>query len=406
MANKELLDYVKQQLEQHANRQEIQDILITNGWLSAEIEEAFNLCSPQNPAITPNHAVPEVPVAPAVDEAAAQSPKKGSKILWALLGIILGALVVGAGVLGYFYYFPEPGTVVQKMFANFSQVKSAQYSGEIKANLIDQSAENKAQNFSITFAGDSEMQNPDTAKGIFSLAAAGSDPSIGQISLAIEVRSVDKALYIKLTEVPDLGLIDLSFLKDQWVKIDLKSLESLGVQQLKEVEGKQNLSVQQVERLRAVLSQAKILQITQKLAGQKFEGIDTYHYKFTVDKKELKNLIIEINGIVNPDKPFDTQQIADLDKQLAQNNLPEGEIWIGKKDFLPYKISSSFAIEATETLKTSGNVDFILQFKNFNQPVSVEAPLPVKTIEEILGAIFGGLGSSMTSALIPAETVK
>ena len=51
-------------------------------------------------------------------------------------------------------------------------------------------------------------------------------------------------------------------------------------------------------------------------------------------------------------------------------------------------------IKEADQSKTSGKVSFILLFKNFNKPVQIEIPAPVKTLEEILGGLFGGLSGA------------
>ena len=94
--------------------------------------------------------------------------------------------------------------------------------------------------------------------------------------------------------------------------------------------------------------------------------------------------------IVQPELATEKTQTG-FDKAFSAFELPNGEIWIGKKDYLPYKLSLDLAIKETDLSKTSGRLSFALSLKNFNQPVRIEAPQEFKTIEEIMNGLFGGL---------------
>ena len=82
MVNQQLLDYIKQQTQQGANREQIKSSLMANGWQAQDIEESFTALnfpvSPeQNPAIL------------------AKSPMAVWKIVMASL---IGVAVIGGGV--------------------------------------------------------------------------------------------------------------------------------------------------------------------------------------------------------------------------------------------------------------------------------------------------------------------
>lgn len=83
MTNQQLLNYIKQRLQQGVNKGDIKNSLIANGWQASNIEEAFN-------SITAPNQFNNSP----------QSSK--SKVLFITIAIIIGALVIGGGVAGYF----------------------------------------------------------------------------------------------------------------------------------------------------------------------------------------------------------------------------------------------------------------------------------------------------------------
>jgi len=331
------------------------------------------------------------------------------KTLLAITILIAGVLVLGGGVFAYFNYFQSPEKIVQKMIDKLTEIKSLEYSGEIKieVNAVDlldsgnllQSAQpvsnNKTSNLSVNFSGVFDANDLNNPKGSFSFNI--NTEALGQenFTLGLEIRTINKIVYVKLSNI---SLLDLTAVSNQWIKIDTEALKKqFGLEkieeQLKEAQKKQELSPEQIEKLEIAVQQAKIIKITKKLPSEKIEGISTYHYKFTIDKEGIKNLFIEISKIAW-DKTFTEKELAEFNKSFEAFEaveLSEGEIWIGKKDLLPYKISLNSVIKETNKSKTSGKVDFVLLFKNFNKPIQIEIPAPVKTLEEILGGLFGGL---------------
>lgn len=419
MINQQLLDFIKQQSQQGKDKEEIKNSLMTNGWQASDsdIEEAFNsLASPNRPVVQPP---PGLSSPQTFSTFSSQPQKKLNKTLLAIFSII-GVLVIGGGAFAYFYYFQSPERIVQRMTARLAEIKSLEYSGEIKAevdtgnllgggNLLQLSqpvVAQKASNFSINFTGVSDVKDLNNPQGSFSFNINTDALTEGQFTFGLEIRNVGKIIYVKISDVPNLGFFDLSAVKNQWVKIDTEALKKqFGFEkleeQLKEAQKQQELTPEQIEKLKEVVKQAKVFKITQKFASEKINGVNTHHYKFTIDKEGIKKLVTDISQIVQ-NKTLTEKELTDFNKSLEAIELPEGEIWIGKKDLLPYKVSLSSTIKGTEQLKTSGKISFTLLFKNFNKPVQIDIPTQTKPLEEILGGLFSGLQGSTPGSSFPS----
>lgn len=421
MINQQLLDFIKQQSQQGVNREGIRNSLITNGWQASDIEEVFTSIDSQN---QPSVQSPSGPSNPQPLQSFSTFPSqpqmKANKTLLAIISVI-GMLVIGGGALAYFYYFQSPEKIVQRMATKLADVESLEYSGEIKAEVDASSltggtsllqpvqpteATKKASNFSINFNGVSNVKDLNNPQGSFSFNINTDALTEGQFNFELEVRNVGKIIYVKISDVPNLGLFDLSAVKNQWVKIDTEALKKqFGLEkleeQLKEAQKQQELSPEQIEKLKEAIQQAEILKITQKLPSEKINGVSTHHYKFAIDKQGIKKLTTDISQIVQ-NKALTEKELADFDKSLEAIELPEGEIWIGKKDLLPYKVSLSSTIKETEQSKTSGKISFTLLFKNFNKPVQIDIPAQAKPLEEVLGGLFGGLQGLTPGSQFPS----
>ena len=206
----------------------------------------------------------------------------------------------------------------------------------------------------------------------------------------LEVRIIDKIGYLKLDDFPDLGF-DASFLKGQWIKGDFKEIKKTHSKEVQKEE--QELSPEQQKKIKEAITKAKIFKITKELQDEKIEGVDTHHYKFSIDEEKVIQLFIEISKIISPNESLNEKELkgsltASLDNEAIES--AKGEVWIGKKDFLLYKLLFSSAIKETEKTKSEGKLTIQTQFKNYHKPVQIDIPKPTKPFEEVLGALLGG----------------
>lgn len=99
---------------------------------------------------------------------------------------------------------------------------------------------------------------------------------------------------------------------------------------------------------------------------------------------ELKNFISELASTVYRYEPTE-EELKSLDDFLKtiQQNL-KGEIWIGKKDYFPYKLTVVLNLKEFRDLKSQIKLDVNLLFTNHNKPVKIDIPLEAKNLEEII----------------------
>jgi len=109
MINQQLLDYIKQQLQQGANKEQIKSSLMANGWQMQDIDEVFSLI--ENPANQSHPALPSVqtisslPGATAIFGQAWTIYKQrlgtflGVMVIPMLVSIMVSAILIGGGLL-------------------------------------------------------------------------------------------------------------------------------------------------------------------------------------------------------------------------------------------------------------------------------------------------------------------
>lgn len=418
--------------------------------------EALRASRPANePIIDPNlSSEPEKKI---TLEQIEQAEKKDSKLIIVLSILLITVLLSAGGVFAYFQYFNTLNydQVLAKMMANLVSIKSLEYNGEIKAEFsttgiiptslnpqsnlmentvytIDSSstdatssliAVNQASttnltqssstssfvkptaNFTVTFSGNSDLVNVDNPKSSF-LFKIGSDILTNEnVALSAEFRNVGKSFYFKFNNLPKISLFDLSKFENQWVKVDYSEVKNrlTGKASSSPVTGTDsNLTPEQLAQIKTAFLASKIIKVTAVLPDETLDGVETYHYRFIFDQDEIKSLINQISKIVQ-DKELTPEENQKINQSFADLQSWPVEIWIGKQDFYPYKISLNPAIKSQSGSGDLGQVKISLQFKNFNQPVRVVDPVPFKTVEEIMAEF---LPKPYASSTVGTSTVK
>ena len=407
MINQQVLDYIKQQLEKGATKKSISSSLVSQGWQASDIEEAFNMVSSSNSSASPQDTTSQP-----FSTSPQQPGKRINKSLVIVISII-GVLIIAGGVFGYFYYFQEsPEKIIQKMSDRLTEVELSEFEGEIKAEIImpdlfggagagdsvQPAPSQQIGNLSINFnskADISDLNNPRTSFAFNIRTDALKELTQEDLVFGLEFRAIDQVAYLKLSNIPKLGFFDLSSITNQWIKIDAEGLKKeLGSEksekQVKKEQKQQWLSSEQIEKLKQV--KAPIFKITDKLPSEKINGIKTHHYKLVGNKEGLKKFVINIISIVQS-KSLTEKEMANLDEGLENIESFGGEIWIGKKDLLPYKIFLQASIKEIKEYKASGKLTLMILFKSYNKPVQINVPSPVKSLEQILDELFSSLSS-------------
>jgi len=317
---------------------------------------------------------------------------------------------------------PSPEKVLERMEEEMEKVKSALSKTEI--SLTGKNEEE----ISVELKVKSKWEKIDSGKtkseGDFSLTFSSQGKFIGgKVLLAGKTIGEDKTVFLKMTTVPELPFlkmmgIDLSQLKDEWIKIDSQFLKDfMGGEDKKSTEEEQKVEKELQEKIKKVFREKRILLVEKELEDEEIGGKKVYHYLVRVNKSEFSNAIVEI--LKNTEKSMLEESGATLTldpekfKKEILDKLGEikGQLWIGKKDYLLYKSTFETEVEL-ETKK--GKVNFSFKFNNenskFNQPVKITLPSEYKNFSEILALWLDQygkfLGESFSKTKAKAKDAK
>lgn len=406
MVTPELRAYVQKRREEGASQEEITQMLTAAGWQEQDIKEALG----------------------------SEPSKKRARPLSILIASLIGILVLAGGVFAFWYFAkdPSPEEVMARMMKNIAEVKSLAYSGGIRIEVGKESLEDntlfdlggiagfldtgdlsvthppslpsEAQNIivSIDFSGASDGYDPKNSKALVTLDMRLDFSPEGKFAFGFETRFIDNVVYAKLARfemdpaLPFLDGITPSF-KDQWFKIDQETLNKLNTYD-QGFKANSDLSEEEFARLQEALKNAQIVRITETLPKSTLDGIKAFHYKFVLNKEGLRAYLVEIINIAQT-KNLSREELRELKQVLESGEFDTvldvlvkgftGEIWIGKKDFLPHRASAKLTFKEEKSQKEAAKMSILVNMKDFNKPVAVEAPAHAKPLEMLVEEVFG-----------------
>jgi len=316
-------------------------------------------------------------------------------------GVFLGAILYTKAWDPLWNLFREkPEDVVKQMVLKMQEVKNAH--SEISFSLNIKNTEESAifsdikanSNFITDF--DFTIKEEPKSQAIISFSSSVSNPrETFNLRLSGENRIIGENFYFKIINI-DIPIfssmvlalgVDLNKIKNQWVKIDKSSLESIGSSY-----GYQSAENQQqkAEKFKNIILQNLSFYVKKEFSDEKIKNTSVYHYSLFLSKENIKKIITEAQKETKSD--LLSEEMEKIDEFLNQTGDLTADFWIGKKDNLLYKILFQNQIQAKkEQLGFDGSISFNLEinFSNFNEPVIIIAPEKPKTVEDLLKETFG-----------------
>jgi len=207
MTNQQMLDYIKQQLQQGVSREQIKSSLAANGWQAQDIEEGFKAVN-----------------APVGMEGYSTTPTNPSnKVLKVLVGILVGVAILGGGA-----YFTSQTFLKSKEASKTSNEVSDQLLTKKPTETVtpsEQSAQQtQSQNPEITFA--------DKLSSCTKYKTTFKHPFTGEM-LEKEILGIVNGKCNYIEQMPNGGEMECKYLESERMTVaqyykDVASAESVG----------------------------------------------------------------------------------------------------------------------------------------------------------------------------------
>lgn len=415
MVNPQLAEYVSKELQANISRDEIRGNLLKQGWPAADVDLALApaAASPFAP-VSPASSTPAMaaPISPVSATSSLAAPHSGmNKKKWLILGgaVIVLALLIGGGAYAYFGYYLSTDRILGETKTRLASVKTFQYDGNLAVSMQQTTTDttglgltpsDKPRKLDIGFSGSANTEEVDNLSSFFSLNIKGNPLNPEQeASLGIDVRNIGAMMYLKLDipveEKDKESFAMLQGFNNKWFSLDLDALRKQFGPETGTAEEKASFA-ENAAKVKEAVNRHQPIIITSRLPSDKINGVSTFHYAYAIDKNELIALMIDVDGIVTNEKTSDEVK-AEIRKNVEEAQMPTGELWISKKDYLPYRMTLNGTDSTTSgTIKTDWTIALDLNLSKFNETVVVEKPADAKPVEEAIKELFGAMGADVS----------
>ncbi len=325
---------------------------------------------------------------------------------------ILAIVLVGFGTLGGLYtqtwdplwnpFRPDPDIIITDMGSQIGQVETSAVNVDFEFDF------HNGQEFTINGIISArenlkDFDNPETEGEFdFSFKTEGLE-----MSFAGAVIDVGEDSYWKFTTIPASSFIEPYFalfgieiedIKNEWIKVDGESLKELMGEDYDSTKELEEHNKEIIEEVKDILEKAILFKVREELEDEVLDNVKTYHYLVYLDKQGIKLFVPELMEAMAkyyPELSLNEEGMEEsmqefektVDEFFAKTGGIEAEIWIGKKDHLPYKIVFEKEIDISQIDESEEGIVKIkinADFSRFNQLMEIEAPSDYKILDEII----------------------
>ncbi len=238
----------------------------------------------------------------------------------------------------------------------------------------------------------------------------GANINYEDLILNIEAESLVKndEIYFKLNAFPGLPFINLSGIKEKWIKIskdDLDNVSSYGYIPLEFSEKQEEVDSlsEQLKIIGNIAKQDEIIQLAGEPTKEILDKEKVYHYQFKVNKDKLPSFYTNITNALQlkfQDKTiikFDQEIFDSLNSQstlllidyLNQQYLVD--VYISRSTGYPVKASFSLNLVPEEGSKNENMVvlSLVINLKNINKDTNIIIPTESMSMEDAYLSIVG-----------------
>jgi hypothetical protein len=313
-----------------------------------------------------------------------------SKKVLTLVAIGVLAVVVGFGARLY-GEGGLPSTVLKNALHKFSEIESVRYKSTLTISAdTAQDATSTVVTIEVEGANASQPAPRGTATVLAKIPAVPELASFIEPGFVkFEFRFIKDAAYLRLISLPKTSF-DLSAIIDQWVRANATPAPDAA-------------TPQQLRALQTEFIEGGVIRYTGALPNVVAGGEAMHHYAIAIDKERLISFIPRlvtwtqsVSG--RPPAPEDQQavdQLVGVLRDLPAAAYPTGEVLISRRDGTLRNVTlrSAFAPEGAPRI----NVTFSVAYSSFNEPVSIDVPASVISLEEAIGRVLGAAGQPAAS---------
>lgn len=346
------------------------------------------------------------------------------------------------------FFEKKPEKVISLMMDKMQNIKTVKYKGNfaVKANfdpskfdpskvkkdsnsnldmsILNQSPMDLKYNISLSGASDNSDKNSLKNESEFDV-----NFDVGGVAMSVggETKVVDKKIYFKINQLPILFTPVLGQFSNQWYELNVEELQRFQEEEMEEAGIKTDLATFNFEKnskkikelkkkINNLIKDSKLISVDKRLKDEKVDNKKCYHYKTSINKKNLDKFIKEFLKILTQEFAEDINN-EKFDEVINNpefcsfiNNLSEIiqtikiEFWIDKKDFYLRKSKFNFQLDfaniEVHKQKLPKNILDInisggLLYSDFNKALNITAPEDSKSLIQEIKSEMEKIGQGM-----------
>lgn len=369
--------------------------------------EAELVSADQQKAIAPADTTTAPGFAPTDSTVSSATASGGKKKMGLLLGMVIAVIILGGSAAAYFSAIApmKNDQILEQALANSfdsTKVKSNRFAGtlQLTGKKIPKTLTG------LTFSG-AAAENKD-----FSLSATA---NLTTTAVTVDIRQIGgKDEYLRVSGLDKidtlLAAVGINNKKDtavatqlgpvfasvnnQWFQLDQSTLQQYAGSS-GSLATSPELSQADTQKLATSFKANPFLTVQTRLADEKINSIDSYHYAVVLNKVKLKQFLESIKQAELSILTGDQTTIDQLEQASAKVDFSKAsfELWISKSDIVIDQISTNYTADDGTTVKMR------LSLKDFNQVKSIDKPTGAKSFQELFNAILPGLVTGNLSQL-------
>ncbi|MEN9582922.1 MAG: hypothetical protein RL641_876 [Candidatus Parcubacteria bacterium] len=320
----------------------------------------------------------------------AEKPRRSKSFLRKLLipMIIFLTLISGGAVYGFYTGYLVPLSIIGGgVFQSVQEAKSATFDTTVTIDASAVKQETSSLNMLPGYSPNMSL----TASGVYDISSS-SNPTFsatvslkaGTFSMSADTKLVSNIFYIKATDFPLVPFFDITTSKDTWLSLsteggeEQKNIFPLTTSPITNPLSLEGLTDEQKAHIATMLESAHVINVTKREKPEEIDGVPAYHVSFDLNLSNITQFFLDlelyVRSISNNNPALSAFSTASFSESLNNIKSFAGEVWIGRKDYLPYKVVINMASQEGKDSNSIVKMNITSLFKNWNAPVTIEAP--------------------------------
>jgi hypothetical protein len=325
------------------------------------------------------------------------------KIILGIAGIIViaGVALAATGVLTT---SASPEAVFKKMSEAKAAVTSSHLAATVTADVSVDDAPKGHVAFNLNGVATNEKDN---SAADLHFSVSGSQAGSGELTVQGDMRVLNKIVYFRPTQIPPVIFIDPSMVMNKWFSIDPIALykdfgNSEQAAQFEDAfSAKSKMPAEFYEKSYALGMTTGFITGMKSKGNEVVSGVATQKFEITADVEKIPDFLAGYTALYNTYakqvgvKELTPKKLTDEDREVFKGmKLSPLYVWVGKADYLPYKMSGTMTIVtpkmAASDSSTTAVISFEAVFSDYNKAVTVETPTDATPIQNLIQSLMGG----------------